>query len=129
MEERSSAKGFIIGVVAGGVIGGLTALLYAPKSGRELRGDISRKSKELVSDAEEYADQARKKTAGIISDSRKKAEEILSEARSKAQSIGRGAEKLYTQGKDIVSEETAKLKDALKAGVDSYKEERKQVRH
>jgi len=46
MQEDNSGmlKGLIIGVLAGGAVGALVALLYAPKSGRELRADIKEKS-------------------------------------------------------------------------------------
>ncbi|MFD1953473.1 YtxH domain-containing protein [Paenibacillus thailandensis] len=34
-------KGFLWGTIAGGIVGSVAALLLAPKSGKELRGDIS----------------------------------------------------------------------------------------
>jgi gas vesicle protein len=38
MEDNNrGTKGFLLGLLAGGVVGGIVALLYAPKSGRELR--------------------------------------------------------------------------------------------
>jgi hypothetical protein len=36
-----------------------------------------------------------------------------------------GVEKIYTQGKDIVSDGASRLKDAVKTGIDAYTEERK----
>jgi gas vesicle protein len=36
-----------VGVLVGAVTGGVIALLYAPKSGRELRRDIKGKAKEV----------------------------------------------------------------------------------
>ncbi|MBH5318248.1 YtxH domain-containing protein [Paenibacillus sp. GSMTC-2017] len=41
MSTRKGTKGFLLGALAGGVIGSLTALLLAPKPGKELRQDIS----------------------------------------------------------------------------------------
>ena len=43
MEENNMAKGLMIGFLAGGIVGGIIALLYAPKSGKELRNDIKLK--------------------------------------------------------------------------------------
>ena len=34
------AKGLMMGFLAGGIVGAVVALLYAPKAGRELRNDI-----------------------------------------------------------------------------------------
>jgi gas vesicle protein len=128
LEEKGSTKGFLLGVLAGGITGGLIALLYAPKSGRELRQDIGKKKDELVGDAEEYIDIAKSKASDIIASSRKKADELISEAKTKAEYLTSGAGKMYTQGKDLVVDEAAKIKDAVRAGVDSYKDERK-TRH
>ena len=40
MAKKSNARNFILGALAGGVAGSVTALLLAPKSGRQLRKDI-----------------------------------------------------------------------------------------
>jgi len=123
----SSTKGFLLGLLAGGTIGALTALLYAPKSGRELRKDIGKKSREVAKEAEHYVDSAKTKASEILSDSRRKAESLLNDARKKADSISKGTEKLYSQGKEFITDETARLKDAVRAGVDTFKEERHNV--
>lgn len=44
-EERGVAKGLFLGFLAGGIVGGVLALLYAPKSGKELRQDIRNKKR------------------------------------------------------------------------------------
>ncbi|GAJ99426.1 YtxH domain-containing protein [Geomicrobium sp. JCM 19055] len=36
-----NTKDFLIGTLIGGIVGASAALLFAPKSGKELRGDIS----------------------------------------------------------------------------------------
>lgn len=41
MSTRKQTKGFFLGALAGGVVGSITALLLAPKPGKELRQDIS----------------------------------------------------------------------------------------
>ncbi len=128
-EEKGATKGFLLGVLAGGIAGGLIALLYAPKSGRELRQDIGRKKDELISDAEEYIDIAKSKASDIIASGRKKADELIHDAKSKADSLSKGAGQMYTHGKEMVIDEAAKIKDALRAGVDTYKEERKSRAH
>ncbi|MBP3038895.1 YtxH domain-containing protein [Bacillaceae bacterium Marseille-Q3522] len=39
--ENISAKDFLAGAVVGGIIGAATALLFAPKSGKELRSELN----------------------------------------------------------------------------------------
>ncbi|WP_042162899.1 YtxH domain-containing protein [Paenibacillus gorillae] len=41
MSNRKQTKGFLLGALAGSVVGSITALLLAPKAGKELRQDIS----------------------------------------------------------------------------------------
>lgn len=39
----SQEKSFLRGLLLGGLVGAVAALLYAPKSGKEMRRDIKRK--------------------------------------------------------------------------------------
>ena len=123
--SSSSSKSFIIGLLAGGAIGSIAALLYAPKSGRELRKDIGKKSREVVKETGQYVDSAKTRATEIIADGRKKAESLINEAKKKADSITKGTEKLYTHGKEFLTDETARIRDAVKAGVDTFNDERK----
>lgn len=41
--EKKSTKSFLLGFLAGGAIGAIVALLYAPKSGKEMREDLREK--------------------------------------------------------------------------------------
>ncbi len=51
--HRNGGKDFLLGAVVGGILGAVSALLLAPKSGRELRSDLSEKSQAAVSKAKE----------------------------------------------------------------------------
>ncbi len=53
MANESTSKSFFYGVLLGGVAGVLVGLLFAPKSGKELRKDICSESKELAQEAGE----------------------------------------------------------------------------
>jgi gas vesicle protein len=48
--NRDTIVGFGVGLLIGVVIGGVTALLYAPKSGEETRGVIKSKTEKFVGD-------------------------------------------------------------------------------
>lgn len=50
-------EGFIKGILIGGLIGAAIGILYAPKSGKETREDICRKSEELMTKAKEEYEQ------------------------------------------------------------------------
>jgi gas vesicle protein len=57
--NKDNAIGFGIGLLTGAVIGGVIALLYAPKTGKETRQIIKDKATEVV-------DAVKEKTSGVI---------------------------------------------------------------
>ena len=52
--ENNYWKGLVAGTIIGGLAGAVTALLLAPKSGKELRKDIAEKSQDLYDKAADY---------------------------------------------------------------------------
>jgi gas vesicle protein len=125
--DGNTAKGFLFGLIAGGAIGAALALLYAPKSGRELRGDIKKRTDDLVEDAEEYISTAREKAVELINEGKKRADNMISDARKRAEELLHDAEKVLSGAKDKAGGlvgEGEKIRDAMKAGVETFKEER-----
>lgn len=128
-EEKSNTSGFLLGLLTGGIIGGLAALLYAPKSGRELRQDISIKKDELLEDADRYMENAKHKASDLISEGRKAAVNFLDETKNKAEQGSENVEKALNQGKDKLSDEIHKMKEPGKTGGGTYSDERNKPRH
>jgi len=131
--DNNAGKGLLIGLLAGGAIGAVLGLLFAPKSGKELRNDIRIRTDEYLDDADRYIADARTKAKDLINDGKKKSEKIISDAKTKSDELLKDAEKVfndakakantaYQSGKKTVEDETGKLKTAFKAGVDAYKE-------
>ncbi|HSQ74084.1 MAG TPA: YtxH domain-containing protein, partial [Bacteroidota bacterium] len=114
--------------LAGGAVGAIVALLYAPKSGRELRADLKERADEFREDADEYITAARTKAGELVSDAKKRSDNLISDAKRKADTLLVDAEKVITDARQksgTVAEETVKMKNAVKAGVDAFKEERR----
>jgi len=131
--ENNLSKGLLIGFLAGGTIGAITALLLAPKSGRELRADIKQKSEEYFDEAEKYLAEAKDKARDLINEGKKKSERIIHDAKLKSDDILKDAEKIFKDaktktnevvhfGKEKIETETERIKSSVKAGVDAYKE-------
>jgi gas vesicle protein len=83
MSNKVDGKDFIIGAVVGGLLGAMTALLLAPKSGRELRKDIaegyetiSDKTHEIVSTVSDKTSAIAKTAAAQTSEWVDKAKEV-----------------------------------------------------
>ena len=75
--NKDNAIGFGIGLLAGAVIGGVIALLYAPKSGKETRqlikdratevmGAVKEKSSEVMDTVKEAASEASRKGQAAV---------------------------------------------------------------
>lgn len=97
--NEESKSSFLVGFLAGGVIGAIIALLYAPKPGKELRADIKNRAGEVVENAEEYVSAARSKAVEIINEGKRKSEGLISEAKKRAESLLGDAEKILTDAK------------------------------
>ena len=126
-ENNGTARGFVLGLLAGGAIGAVLALLYAPKSGRELRSDLKASTDELMSEAEVALEKARKRLPEIASEARKRSEQVISHVKSEASTLIEDADKVLNNVKQksgTVVEEGTRIKDAVKAGVDAFKHER-----
>ncbi|MBL7974677.1 MAG: YtxH domain-containing protein [Candidatus Kapabacteria bacterium] len=135
MAERESnyAKGFIAGAIIGGAAGALAALLFAPKSGRELRQDLVEKSGELYDKAQQYmnndqlgeelpptsANEGRMKAERIVQTARDHAESLL----SNAEQVLRDARIKAVNAKDAVQDNISRVRDAAKASVETFKNE------
>jgi len=54
MSKNNGGK-FVLGAIVGAVAGAVTGLLFAPKSGKELRSDIGDKAKDITEKGKEFA--------------------------------------------------------------------------
>jgi gas vesicle protein len=89
METNDKRHGhFLKGLLVGGFLGGLASLLFAPKSGKELRGEIRETGEKAFGDAKGMVDRTNRQ----ISETRQRAKDILSCIREKGESTPRHAE-------------------------------------
>ncbi|MEX2461880.1 MAG: YtxH domain-containing protein [Paenibacillaceae bacterium] len=65
MSNKMDGKDFIIGAVVGGLLGAMAGLLLAPKSGRELRQDITEQYGTISEKTQQIASTVGEKTANI----------------------------------------------------------------
>ena len=62
-DDNNSLIYMLAGVGLGAIIGAAAGLLFAPKAGEDLRGDINDKYKELKGKTEEWVNEQRAKRA------------------------------------------------------------------
>lgn len=112
MEENTNGsytRGFLMGALVGGAIGGIVALLFAPKSGRELRRDIADKTEEVYDKAQKYftkEDGKPEEFDDVINEGRLRAERIVSSARTQAENILESAEQVLKDAKSRAQRST-----------------------
>jgi gas vesicle protein len=81
MKNDEKAGGFFLGVLVGGFIAGVTALLLAPTSGKRLRRKISDKAEDFYEDAQEYIETGKDKAEGLYREGKKKVSDIVEDAK------------------------------------------------
>ena len=82
-----SGNSFLTGLLAGTAIGGIIALLYAPKSGKETRDQIKKKFSELEKELDNIKGKAGQKTGKIKQDLDKKIADLQKEIENLSKAI------------------------------------------
>lgn len=138
MSQNNSVKGFLIGFLAGGTIGAIVALLTAPKSGKELRGEIKQKSGEYLDEADKYFTEKKNQAGKMFNEGKRKFTTIVNDVKSKPGEILTDAERVYNDtkvktkellnsGKEKIETEADRLKSSVEAGMETYKKESKNI--
>lgn len=82
-----SGNSFLTGLLAGAAIGGIIALLYAPKSGKETREQLKKKFMELEKELENLKGQASQKTGKIKDDLAQKLADLQREIENLSKAV------------------------------------------
>lgn len=133
MERRRRASGGdadtgarLTFLLVGAGLGAVVALLFAPKSGQELRGDIADATRKGIDRTREAATQLGERAGDYYEGAREKAGEVASAARDAAQRRGGGLSAAIEAGKQAYHEEKRKTEvTGLPGAVPPYYEEKK----
>jgi len=93
-EQGVSAGTVLVSFVAGAAIGAGLALLYAPKSGREMRDNIADLTDDAVDKIKEYAKEAQEKIKSAIEEGK---ETIVEKKSILASAIEAGREAMHKE--------------------------------
>jgi len=118
--EESGTTTKLTYLLIGGGIGALLALLFAPKSGEELRGDIADVTRKGVEKGKETYALVGEKAGDYYEVTREKAGELYSTAQEKAGAIAEKA-------KGAVSSASNPFSAALEAGKEAYSDEKRRT--
>jgi gas vesicle protein len=123
MAEHESGGGSaekLMFLLIGAGIGATVALLFAPKAGRELRGNIADYTRRGIDAAGEGARSVGERAAGVYEVGRERVADVYGTAREK---VSHGAEAVG----DIASRQREQIAAAIEAGKQAYREEKRKV--
>src|SRR6187455_2631216 len=115
-------------LLIGGGIGAILALLFAPKSGQELRGDIADATRKGIDKSREAAQQLGDRAGEYYEATRERASEYYTQAAGKAQDLySQAAEKVgevAQTARETAARQTSTVAAAIDAGKKAYLEEK-----
>jgi gas vesicle protein len=107
-------------LLIGGGIGAIIALLFAPKSGQELRGDIADATRKGIDRSRETAQQLGDRAGEYYEATRGRAAELYSQAADRVSEVTQNA-------RDAASRQSGTLSAAIDAGKKAYQEEKRKT--
>jgi gas vesicle protein len=121
MSEKSND--LLKGLFIGGFIGVVLGVLYAPKSGKETREDIARTTEDLLSKGKEEYEKAVARSKYAYEEAVKRLKGLEISAKEKVEEIQNKASEAAHKGADAIVDSKNRLKKAIDAGVEAYREE------
>lgn len=107
-------------LLIGGGIGAILALLFAPKSGQELRGDIADATRKGIDRSREAAQQLGDRAGEYYEATRARAGELYSQAAERVGEVAQNA-------RDAAARQGGTISAAIDAGKKAYQEEKRKT--
>jgi gas vesicle protein len=128
-KEEANASTKLTYLLIGGGIGAILALLFAPKSGQELRGDIADVTKKGIEKSKETAGHLQEAAGDYYEVTREKANELYKTAQETAGELSEKAKvaagEIGEKAKSAAAQTTNPITAAIDAGKEAYKEEKR----
>lgn len=109
--EESFFEGFLLGAIFGAAVSALVALLFAPKSGKDFRKDISEGTAKTLESTDEYLELAREKGTKVIHDVEDAALAYFNLATDKAEEIVEDTKEEVEELEEAVEEKIEEIEE------------------
>ena len=119
-DSSDSVSNKLTYLLIGGGIGAILALLFAPKSGHELRGDIADATRKGIDRSREAAQQLGDRAGEYYEATRGRAAELYSQAAERVGEVAHTA-------REAASRQTGTVAAAIDAGKKAYQEEKRKT--
>ncbi|TCN01415.1 gas vesicle protein [Paenibacillus sp. BK033] len=131
MASSKQTKGFLLGAIAGGIIGSVTALLFAPKAGKELRHDISEGARRVQEQTVRAAGQVSDTTVRIAKQIGNQATELADTAKAAAgaavSSVRERRAELAGAAHEVADEAADEVTDSFEEAAEEVFEDAKEL--
>ncbi|MEW6213796.1 MAG: YtxH domain-containing protein [Nitrospirota bacterium] len=97
----------------GGMIGAFIALLYAPKSGRETRKDISRAARRIKKETVDLVEETIEGVSNFADDMKDKATEIIERGKELSDDAKKEIVKTLEHGQKVIEKQKKRIIEAL----------------
>lgn len=118
-------------LLIGGGIGAVIALLFAPKSGQELRGDLADATRKGIDKSREAAQQLGERAGEYYETGRERASELYTQAAGKASDLYSQASskvgEVAQTARETAARQTGTVAAAIDAGKKAYQEEKRKT--
>ena len=114
--EKSNLSNNLLYLLAGGGIGAVLALLFAPKTGVELRTDIADVTRKGLDKTGEIANQLSDTAQTVYSETKTKAGEIYNIAKEKVNSATNALSEIPGELKTAVQDTAGQISSSIEAG-------------
>ncbi|NCO68198.1 MAG: hypothetical protein COY75_06280 [Nitrospirae bacterium CG_4_10_14_0_8_um_filter_41_23] len=97
----------------GGMIGAFVALLYAPKSGRETRKDISKAARRIKKETVDLVEDAVNSINDFATDVKDKVSDIIEQGKDLSDNAKREIIKNLEHGQEVIEKQKKRIVEAL----------------
>jgi gas vesicle protein len=91
----SRNNGYLKGLLFGGAIAAVISMLYAPKTGKEMRKDLRHGSRELYFETDKKVRELRRRAEKMLVEGRMQAQNLRARAQAKLTEAGTTAKKMF----------------------------------
>ncbi|MDM5315532.1 YtxH domain-containing protein [Fictibacillus sp. b24] len=111
--QNIDSKDFIIGALVGGMLGAATALLLAPKAGKELRSDLNEQAVYLKDKSNEFSHLAREKSSNIVRTVSEQSNQVATKVKDLTSNLRKDIDKWRLKEEENASELYGEITDDI----------------